>query len=1552
MNFNWSLVESSTTGTGGSPDDRPTDQSEPKWKTLAATDVDKDRRGGKGEVRRLPLYFLNEPPNDVHFLNTAGVVVTCNAGGSPPPIIIWQKADGEIISETSDGLRYVRSDGSLVFRPFDPKNFRPEVHTTTYRCVAQNEHGTLGSRDVHVEAVIDMSPGDVSVTDGTSILGGTAVLRCITSSPTREHLTVHSWQTDDGFAMSTDSNVIGNKYHTSHNGRVLLVHSVTPQEEKRRFRCSVYNKLTGRKVNSVQWAKITIIDAKDSPARMVECPPRVSLTEGETLRLPCVATGHPKPSYRWFRSAPNQPLPSEMGVLIMNKMTLADTGRYICTANNTYGEDRCDTEVTVTAPLDAVMMPRLLSVRSGDDATVNCTYRGGPVSQVSWTKDQKPLITDHRVRLLGKLLLHISGFRRGDSGVYQCYVGNLRDSAQGYAYLKVQEVAPTFQDTFNARVHNQGERSSLRCIATGSPLPQVSWLLDGYPVSESGNMHQGDFVQPDGSAVVSFVNISTLRVQDGGEYSCKATNDVGVIEHTARIDVSGPPFIRPMRNLTAITGSDFRLHCPVSGYPIESIRIEKEGRILRIGSRHRLPRAGHLLIQDVRREDQGLYRCIVQGAQGEVFTRDVYVHVVVPPKLAPFVFPSKMQAGHRATVTCAIVEGDSPIVISWQKDGRPLIGYKGVQTLPLSDFVSTLIIENVERSHSGNYTCTATNIAAVSNYTAPLVVLGDTPSWSIKPEDKTVIVGSAVRFDCRADGEPQPVIRWKVAKGDDFQSIASSPRIHVLENGSLTILSVERSDQGQYICEASNTVGPSATVAIALSVKSKPHVSGLLQTVSLKKESQASVQCVATGDAPLELIWSFNGTLIRPEHDVRISMDDQMVTEDKLVSNLKIDQVRKSDSGVIECTVTNPYGKESLHTRLIVQDKPEPPTKLRVIEATSSSITLQWETPPDGNSVIKSYVISYRQADSATPEESVLSQHRASFVSDDGSQSATIKNLLPRTTYEIYVAASNDIGTSRPSKTVNVTTKVDPPQKPPRDVEVIPMGSTKFRVRWRRPVDPQLVPIEGYYIGFRANSESIFAYKTHSLLNLVPRDVEEFVIQGLNKRTKYCVICQAYNEQGNGPSSKEVCASTFEYDPPESPRLKLISSTASSLHVSWEPRKGDIVQGYILHYKHGNGGFIEERLSRQLSSKMLTGLQCGTTYTIYLTAYNDVGHSEPGEFLEASTNGKPPIAPPMADMVDTNQTTLRISLTKWREAGCPILFFVVRYKPRDFIGDWIVYSNHIPPEQQVVYITDLAPASWYDMSVSGYAEAGHSDASDLVGTLTPDGRRLPPPPERIKETPRGPLQGMQNQAWLVPMMCVIVAIVVIIAVISVLVLWTRKRERLQELYNQTDTGNSMTLKTYPNMACKTSTCSRNGGLGQAFYYPESYSTTTRGFYPNNDRHTYEDPCKLKEQQMRAATAVDSSTLKRKVQIDATAFEGGKHRLQYSEESSPLDKTSSFLGTSTGTCRQNSMEEFEEMSDFGDGKTACYTSYGYKVPKPYPSTINEESSIYSDCTYRS
>lgn len=90
------------------------------------------------------------------------------------------------------------------------------------------------------------------------------------------------------------------------------------------------------------------------------------------------------------------------------------------------------------APLRAEIMPKRLTVRSGEDVTVNCTYYGGPVHSVQWLKDQRPLLTDHRVRQLGRLVLHVSSFRREDTGMYQCFVSNDADSAQGHALLKIE----------------------------------------------------------------------------------------------------------------------------------------------------------------------------------------------------------------------------------------------------------------------------------------------------------------------------------------------------------------------------------------------------------------------------------------------------------------------------------------------------------------------------------------------------------------------------------------------------------------------------------------------------------------------------------------------------------------------------------------------------------------------------------------------------------------------------------------------------------------------------------------------------------------------------------------------------------------------------------------------------------------------------------------------------------------------------------------------------------------------------------------------------------
>lgn len=133
---------------------------------------------------------------------------------------------------------------------------------------------------------------------------------------------------------------------------------------------------------------------------------------------------------------------------------------------------------------------------------------------------------------------------------------------------------PTFIRIFPDQIHMPGQLVSLHCSSSGSPLPQISWTLDGDQLSESRRIKTGDYVHLDGS-VVSYVNITDLAVPDGGLYGCEARNDVGAVSHTARIDVFGPPFIRPMGNMTVVAGTTVTIMCPVSGYPIDRTYVEK-----------------------------------------------------------------------------------------------------------------------------------------------------------------------------------------------------------------------------------------------------------------------------------------------------------------------------------------------------------------------------------------------------------------------------------------------------------------------------------------------------------------------------------------------------------------------------------------------------------------------------------------------------------------------------------------------------------------------------------------------------------------------------------------------------------------------------------------------------------------------------------------------------------------------------------------------------------------------------------------------------------------
>ncbi|GIY89047.1 hypothetical protein CEXT_353861 [Caerostris extrusa] len=93
--------------------------------------------------------------------------------------------------------------------------------------------------------------------------------------------------------------------------------------------------------------------------------------------------------------------------------------------------------------------------------------------------------------------------------------------------------------------------------------------------------------------------------------------------------------------------------------------------------------------------------------------------------ISPFSFSENLEEGMRSSIICSVIAGDPPISLTWYRNGRLLKETSpDIQIVPITDFVSSLIINHVSRHHSGNYTCFASNNAAATNYTATMVVKG------------------------------------------------------------------------------------------------------------------------------------------------------------------------------------------------------------------------------------------------------------------------------------------------------------------------------------------------------------------------------------------------------------------------------------------------------------------------------------------------------------------------------------------------------------------------------------------------------------------------------------------------------------------------------------------------------------------------------------------------------------------------------------------------------------------------------------------------------------
>ncbi|XP_071567242.1 Down syndrome cell adhesion molecule 1 isoform X32 [Temnothorax nylanderi] len=1267
--------------------------------------------------------FVKEPPNRIDFSNGTGAVVECQARGNPQPDIIWVRSDGTAVGDVP-GLRQVLPNGNLVFPPFRAEDYRQEVHAQVYSCLARSPAGSVHSRDVNVRAVVTQ----FYVTEAENeyvIRANSAIMKCKIPSFVSEFVQVDQWVADDG-TIYTPGQEYDGKYLVLPSGE-LHIRDVGPEDGYKTYQCRTKHRLTGETRLSATKGRLVITEPTGNVAPRIageryEGYKLIDVPKTGMAALDCATQGFPVPLTRWYkfiegtsRRQPvqlNERVRQVSGTLIIREARVEDSGKYLCIVNNSVGGESVETVLTVTAPLTAEIEPSTQTIDFGRPATFTCTVQGNPIKTISWLKDGKPLGLEDRV-------LRIESVKKEDKGMYQCFVRNDQESAQATAELKLggRFEPPQIRQAFAEETLQPGPSMFLKCVASGNPTPEITWELDGKRLSNTERLQVGQYVTVNGD-VVSHLNISSIHTNDGGLYKCIAASKVGAAEHSARLNVYGLPFIRHMDKKAIVAGETLRVTCPVAGYPIESIVWERDTRVLPINRKQKVFPNGTLIIENVERmSDQATYTCVARNAQGYSARGTLEVQVMVAPQILPFAFGDEPASwGELVSVTCSVTKGDQPIEITWTFNGTPIDSRDSdVVVASTNRKNSVLTIESVAARHAGDYTCTASNRVGATTHTAHLAV-NVPPRWILEPTDKAFAQGSDARVECKADGFPKPQVTWKRAAGDtpgDYTDLKlSNPDISV-EDGTLSINNIQKTNEGYYLCEAVNGIGSGLSAVILISVQAPPQFEIKLRNQTARRGEPAVLQCEAQGEKPIGILWNMNNKRLDTKSDSRYTIREEILANGVL-SDLSIKRTERSDSALFTCVATNAFGSDDTSINMIVQEVPEVPYGLKVLDKSGRSVQLSWAAPYDGNSPIKRYVIEYKISKGSweTDIDRVL-------VPGSQQNVAGVYNLRPATTYHLRIVAENEIGTSEPSDTVTIITAEEAPTGPPTSVKVDALDQHTLKVTWKPPPrEDWNGEILGYYVGYRQSSDKPYMFET---VDFSKEDIKEHHLQIANLKTytQYGVVVQAFNKVGSGPMSEERRQHTAEGVPEQPPHDTTCTTlTSQTIRVSWVSpplsAANGVITGYKVIYGPSDTWYDENTKDTKITSSsetILHGLKKYTNYSMQVLAFTSGGDGVKSAPIHCQTEQDAPEAPIAIKALVMSSESILIS---WRPPS----------QPNGVISQYTVYtkadnaeeptSQKVPPNQLTHEASGLDKQLRYEFWVTASTNIGEGEASKIV----------------------------------------------------------------------------------------------------------------------------------------------------------------------------------------------------------------------------------------------
>nr|XP_027798867.1 receptor-type tyrosine-protein phosphatase delta isoform X3 [Marmota flaviventris] len=516
----------------------------------------------------------------------------------------------------------------------------------------------------------------------------------------------------------------------------------------------------------------------ETPPRFTRTPVDQTGVSGGVASFICQATGDPRPKIVWNKKGKkvsNQRFEviefddgSGSVLRIQPLRTPRDEAVYECVASNKVDEIIVSTRLTVLRE-DQIprgfptidMGPQLKVVERTRTATMLCAASGNPDPEITWFKDFLPVDTSNNNGRIKQLrsesigALQIEQSEESDQGKYECVATNsagTRYSAPANLYVRVRRVPPRFSIPPTNHEIMPGGSVNITCVAVGSPMPYVKWMLGAEDLTPEDDMPIGR-------------NVLELNdVRQSANYTCVAMSTLGVIEAIAQITVKALPKPPGTPVVTESTATSITLTWdsgnpePVSYYIIQHKPKNSEEPYKEIDgvATTRYSVAGLSPYSDYEFRVVAVNN-IGRGPPSEpVLTQT--------SEQAPSSAPRDVQARMLSSTT---------ILVQWKEPEEPngqIQGYRVYYTMDPTQHVNNWMKHNVADSQI----TTIGNLVPQKTYSVKVLAftsIGDGPlSSDIQVITQTGVPGQPLNFKAEPESETSILLSWTPPRSDTIAS--------------------------------------------------------------------------------------------------------------------------------------------------------------------------------------------------------------------------------------------------------------------------------------------------------------------------------------------------------------------------------------------------------------------------------------------------------------------------------------------------------------------------------------------------------------------------------------------------------------------------------------------------------------------------------------------------------------------------------------------------------------------------------------------------------------